>query len=392
MVDSSWNRYVVGNSTVIHGDSQEVLRLVADDAVDSVVTDPPYALSFMGRSWDKVLPPIAIWKETLRVLKPGGHALVFGGTRTFHRLACSLEDAGFEIRDCLMWLYGSGMPKVGYVGGKANPVRPGWGGSLSPAWEPIALIRKPFVGTLKSNLQEYGTGALNIDANRIATEDNLDGGAYAKGATDRPDNYEGWRFKRGDKGNAGEFQQPTGRWPANVIMNEEAGQLLDQQAGTNRGQQAPLTGNEPRSDGMSGAVYGDGKGSQSFTKHDNGGGASRFFYQPKASPSERWALLKCTCGNKPIQAKIARKTVRNQEVCEVCGEAYQSIEHATVKPIDLMRYLVRLVTLENGVVLDPFAGSGSTGVAALREGFKVRLIERESDYVEMIRARVEAEK
>ena len=255
-------------SLLLQGDCVELMALMDDDSMDAIVTDPPYGLEFMGKDWDKLsgtpgynergrmtpassglvtkkgfdrIPnsfqagrPMQDWHESwaieaLRVLKPGGHALVFGGTRTFHRLTCGLEDAGFEIRDCLMWLYGTGFPKSKNLDGDWE----GWGTALKPAWEPIVLARKPFPGTVAHNVSAHGTGALNVDASRIATDDNLNGGAYADASIGRGEGV--WRGSRKSDTNsmknagAGEFEQPPGRWPANLILDEEAAAMLDEQ-------------------------------------------------------------------------------------------------------------------------------------------------------------------
>lgn len=371
-------------------------------------------------------------REALRVAKPGAHLVAFGGTRTYHRLACAIEDAGWEIRDCFSWLYGSGFPKsldaskaidkaagaerdvvprirwdgkstgkvvTGYEAGlnaavTKGPPRTdaakqwqGWGTALKPAWEPIILARKPLVGTVAANVLAHGTGALNIDACRIGTTDNLNGGAYKSEDEDsyqcidpncpdaatmpyhdhpapkrkgRHDGTENWRYKHGG---AGDFQQPQGRWPANVALDEEAAAMLDEQTGerpstlTGRaeaGQRHDLPRQHKREqtgflDGVpAGRVYADS------------GGASRFFYTAKASRAER----------------TMRGAVDNK--------------HPTVKPLSLMRWLVRLVCPPDGTVLDPFSGSGTTLLAAKAEGFNAIGIEREAEYVEIIKRRLAA--
>ena len=261
---------------VANADMRDELARMEPDSVDAIVCDPPYELSFMGKKWDGTgisFDP-ATWAACLRVLKPGGHLLAFGGTRTIHRITCAIEDAGFEIRDQISWLYGTGFPKshnvskaidrqVGAVRdvvghqGRANPQTvdrialdyggatgkaknglkdghaitapatedakrwEGWGTALKPACEPITVARKPLIGTVAANVLAHGTGGLNIDASRISTGDNLNGGAYAEDASDRPDGSQSWRYKRGDKGNSGEFQQPEGRWPANLILQHK---------------------------------------------------------------------------------------------------------------------------------------------------------------------------
>lgn len=283
---------------IIHGDCIEVMRTLPENSVDSIVTDPPYGLGFMGKAWD-ALPPGQDWaEECLRVLKPGGHLVAFGGTRTWHRLAVSVEDAGFEIRDSIAWMYGSGFPKHR--------------ASLKPAFEPILLARKPFKGSLAANEELYGTGALNIDAARTQ----------------------------------------TGRWPANVTLDEDMAAELDRQSGN-----VPGVVGMRKVSGQMAYLVGSNVGKQRFDAGvaDNGG-ASRFFYVAKAPKKER-----------PV---------------------VNGVTHATVKPLDLMRRLVKLVTPEGGSVMDPFAGSGTTIEACILEGFECIAIERESDYLPLIHSRI----
>ena len=323
-----------------HGDCLEVLRSMPDCSVDSIVTDPPYGLSFMGKKWDYDVPSVDVWVECFRVLKPGGHLLAFAGTRTQHRMAVRIEDAGFEIRDMIAWVYGSGFPKsldvskaidkaAGHWRGRAGEVASkngamsggnyartpkgdpitdaakqwqGWGTALKPALEPITVARKPLVGTVAENVLQHGTGAINVDGGRV----------------------EG------------------GRWPANFIHDgsEEATDLLKDSA--------------------------------------------RFFYCAKASKADRDA------GCEGLAAK-ARPTMGSG----IGGQPNQQIAnnknaHPTVKPTDLMRYLCRLVTPPNGIVLDPFNGSGSTGCAAVLEGFQYIGIEREAEYIAISEKRIQA--
>jgi DNA modification methylase len=278
-------------------DCLTAMRRMPENYVDSIVTDPPYGLEFMGNKWDKEYPGKDYWAEALRVAKPGAHLLSFGGTRTYHRIACVIEDAGWEIRDCLMWIYGSGFPKSRDLGD-------GRGTTLKPAWEPIIMARKPFKGTVADNIRKWGTGGLYIDATRITTTDNLNGGAYAKNGTPRDD---GWGMQRGG---AGEFVQPSGRWPANILLDDESAALL--------------------------------------------GEPSRFFYCAKASRVEK-------------------------------GE---NNSHQTVKPLALMEYLVKMVTPPGGVVLDPFAGTGTTCIAAKRNGYQQIGIESNLEYIEIMVARL----
>ena len=417
---------------LLNCDCMEAMRNMADNSIDAVVTDPPYGLvsiqkrfgkkgsapaqfgkdgsfarlskGFMGKEWDGsgIEYSVEFWSEVLRVLKPGGYLLSFGGSRTYHRMACAIEDAGFEIRDQIMWIYGSGFPKSLDIGKAIDKMQgnereqytapiaypdsdcwgvpnhnskgtkgmfldagkvsangivkrsrgtseyEGWGTALKPAHEPICMARKPLgEKTVASNVLKYGTGGINIDGCRICTDEKLNGGRYA----DLPDLPDGNAYGCGiNKRSKQEFVQPQGRFPANVIhdgSDEVVGMFPNTKSGN--------------------AVIGTGKG---FAENPSGiastgiiascfgdeGSASRFFYCAKASKSER-------------------------------GE---NNNHPTVKPIALMRYLCKLVTPPAGIVLDPFMGSGSTGVAAKIEGFSFIGIEREADYCKIAEARIEA--
>lgn len=358
----------MSEQAIVVGDCLEVLREYQDNAFDSVVCDPPYDLvsggsgGFMGKAWDGtgIAFDPATWQEVLRVLKPGGHLLAFGGTRTYHRMACAIEDAGFEIRDSVHWMYGSGFPKSHNLDGD----RQGWGTALKPSHEPIVVARKPLVGTVAANVLKYGTGALNIDGCRISTTDNLNGGAYAKQGTERHDGAENWRYKR--DGGAGEYQQPEGRWPANVIFSHA----------------------EECAEG----ACADGCPIAELDRQQEG--ASRFFYCAKASRSEREAGLDA------FEAK-AHGMSGGAQGALAKGEEYGAAQtiglnrivkvknvHPTVKPLGIMRYLIRLVTPPGGIVLDPFAGSGTTICAAALEGFHALGIEREEEYAKIAEARL----
>lgn len=351
--------------TIYHGDCRKVMTETAPNSVDIILTDPPYGLKFMDKEWDHGVPGVELWKEALRVAKPGTMMMVFGGTRTFHRLACAIEDAGWEIRDCLMWLYGQGFPKsldiskaIDKAAGAERKVvgtRPhdypdskswgkprnlskregffckaeqvdlahlpitapateaaklwnGWGTALKPAWEPIILAMKPLEGTFAENAQKWGVAGLKIDGGRI------------------------------------EVTNHKGRWPANVILDEEAAAMLDEQ-----------TPNLHNPGTISGKIYrmGAGKFTSPYLRDGSAinfgdsGGASRFFYTAKATIAERGP----------------------------------SNTHPTVKPLALIKYLLRLLsTPTGGVVLDPFMGSGTTLVAAKELSMKAIGIDLNESY------------
>lgn len=322
--------------TVLHGDCIEVMRTMEPDSIDAIVTDPPYGLGFMGKAWD-ALPPGKEWaEECLRVLKPGGHILAFGGSRTWHRLAVAIEDAGFEMRDSIAWLYGSGFPKHR--------------AALKPAFEPIVMGRKPFKGSLTANEAIHGTGALNIDASRIRLQDDESAEklmARSGGVRGWPDTYVGGKAK-----GAPPTDMSNGRWPANVILDEHTAELLDQQSGVTR---STVGVRDPN--GTMG-YHGGAAGLPDVTSgHSDSGGASRFFYVAKAPKKER---------------------------PNVDGTV-----HATVKPLTLMRHLIKLVTPVGGVVLDTFGGSGTTAEAAMLEGYASIIIEREAEYLPLIQHRID---
>lgn len=358
---------------LIEGQCQDVLKGFDDNTFDSIVTDPPYELGFMGKKWDAsgIAFQVELWTEVLRVLKPGGHLLAFGGTRTYHRMACAIEDAGFEVRDCLMWLYGTGFPKSLNIGG-------GRGTALKPACEPIILARKPLVGTVAANVQQFGTGALNIDGSRIGTTKDVpasvrrapQGSAYGDLSKD-PGTGSGWDAN-------------VGRWPANVLLDEEAAAVLDAQSGSSTSRVGKPRGSKKPGDGWgmtaTGAEYADS------------GGASRFFYVAKPSRKER------DLGCDDLPPKSAGEATDREEGTDGLSSPRAGAGrtggarnfHPTVKPVELMRYLVRLVTPSDGVVLDPFVGSGTTGMAARLEGFSFVGIDMTPDYCEIARRRIEA--
>jgi len=388
---------------ILNGNNLDLLKTLPDNSVDSVVTDPPYGLSFMNKKWDYDVPSVELWKEVYRVLKHGGHDLSFGGTRTYHRMVVNMEDAGFEIRDQIMWLYGSGFPKslnigkaidkiegnerevvgekkrgdvqkakekgVGYLADVANRNNvkqfgygtetitkgssewEGWGTALKPANEPICLARKPLSEkSIAENVLKYGTGGINIDGCRVGSENRT-----YKGSGKQPNklnNHEKGATGIGYMDGSGSDLEYSvnGRFPANIILDEEAGKLLDEQSGISKtGDIRPYE--QKNTDSYSGSM----PKLRNINFKGDKGGASRFFYCAKASKSDRGD------GN----------------------------NHPTVKPTDLMRYLCRLITPPNGIVLDPFMGSGSTGKGAILEGFDFIGMELHPEYVEIAKARIE---
>ena len=395
--------------TIHNGDCIETMKAMPPESVDAIVTDPPYGLGFMGKKWDG-LPPSLEWAEACyRVLKPGGHIAAFGGTRTWHRLAVAIEDAGFEMRDSLAWLYGSGFPKshdigkaidklagaerevVGeyaspegttgwkgqtsravygvsaHVDGEPRPITApatpeaaqwdGWGTALKPAFEPIVLARKPLAEkTVARNVLAHGTGAINVDACRIGTEGggthcaNRDGSGKCRGHDNAGRSTSGETFHGPNTS--------SGRWPANVLLDQHAAAWVDEQSGHQKDGVAVNRNKNPDIEKPH-TIYGGGwmSGDGPDITYGGGGGASRFFYSAKAPKSER---------------------------PNVGG-----VQHPTVKPLAIMRWLIRLVTPPGGVVLDPFAGSGTTIEAALIEGFDPVGIEMENDYLPLIQHRID---
>lgn len=419
------------------GDCRTVMATLDDNSIDAIVCDPPYELGFMGKAWDNtgIAYDVTVWQQCLRVLKPGGHLVAFGGSRTYHRLAVAIEDAGFEIRDQIQWIYSQGFPKsldvakqmdkqAGAVrdvvkiqkgglvtAGRENwnnlydrgdgktpdgrnynatmqrkkeretlgiPITApatdlakqwqGWGTALKPAHEPAVLARKPLCGTVADNVTAWGVGALNIDATRVESID----AQWTHHGTGADSGM--WAKKR-------IYQENTtaGRWPANVILDEEAAQILDEQSGhsksnggirNNKKVDMFLLGKNPI---LTSSPYSDS------------GGASRFFYIAKASKAEREAGLDYE-NNTPIKGRDAGQDERN--VAYKLRNQPRANHHPTVKPLSLMRYLVRLVTPKGGKVLDPFMGSGSTGCAAVLEGFDFVGIDITPEYVAIAQKRI----
>jgi site-specific DNA-methyltransferase (adenine-specific) len=388
--------------TLHHGDCLDVLRGMPDASVDAVVTDPPYGLSFMGKRWDYDVPTVAIWSECLRVLKPGGHLLSFGGSRTYHRMAVNVEDAGFEIRDQVMWVYGSGFPKshniskaIDKMAGAEREVQQwdGWGSALKPAHEPIVMARKPLgEKTLAANVLKHGTGGINVDGCRVATSDSLGGGMVSKG---RPKAPEGWdrpwmhdpevtEAKKAESAEKVKHAEALGRFPANLIHDGSDEVLAGfPQAKSGGGH----SGKEPSN--KTANAYGD-YGRKEFEPHKDTGSAARFFYCAKASKRDRDEGLEAFAEQEFVQWQTGNGASGKPSSMSEGRDTQRRNVHPTVKPTDLMAYLIRLVTPPGGVVLDPFAGSGSTGKAAIREGFQFIGIEREAEYLAIARARIEA--
>jgi len=365
---------------LILGDCLDKLKELDDNSVDSIVTDPPYGLSFMGKKWDYDVPSQEIFEECLRVLKPGGYLLSFAGSRTYHRMAVRVEDAGFEIRDQIMWIYGSGFPKSLNIGKKVDEYE-GWGTALKPAHEPIVMARKPLSEkTVVNNVLEWGTGGINIEESRIPYKSKDD--MEIRKNTHRETN------KLGD-GNfgGGKYSQPveSGRFPSNIILDKEAGKILDEQTGQLKSGDMP---GKYKGWGKNG-IYGSADNKLEQTYYGDKGGASRFFYCPKTSKKDR------NEGLDDFEEKKSRKW-RDDKGMKFTGSGNPRKEmsknfHPTVKPTDLMLYLIRLVTPTVGTTLDPFMGSGSTGKAAVRGGFNFVGIEREKEYIEIAEARIQYE-
>jgi DNA modification methylase len=361
---------IMDKAKLFRGDNLQCLRSLEENSVDSVVTDPPYGLSFMGKKWDHDVPSVEFWKEVYRVLKPGGHVLSFGGTRTYHRMTVNIEDAGFEIRDQIMWIYGSGFPKSHNIGKAVDKINgnerkvigtiqshdirnggllnsltekrvpisleitegssefEGWGTALKPANEPIVLARKPLgAKTIAENVLKYGTGGLNIEKSKIGKD------------LMTPHGF-------GDTGfvanNSFSTSHNFGRFPSNVIVDDTIIQSLGEQG--------------------------------------------KFFYSPKVSKKERNLGLELL---NPCKIEGRDKGQDSSNLPDKVSTIERKNIHPTVKPIDLMRYLIKLVTPKNGVVFDPFMGSGSTGVGTLIEGFKFIGMEMENEYFEIAKQRIQ---
>lgn len=491
---------------VLAGSCLDRLRELPDESIDAVVTDPPYGLSntdpahisqalvqwvsgergfipegkgFMGKAWDAFVPPPAVWDECLRVLKPGGHVLAFAGSRTFDLMALSIRLAGFEIRDSVAWLYGSGFPKsldvskaidkaagvefkakpasgVGFMNssddgynttlnqleqiGESTPEAQkwqGWGTALKPAFEPVVVARKPLIGTVAENVLAHGTGGLNIDGTRIGTQGGCAGAGAGAGAR---------VFGNGLNGTFAKPIEGLGRWPSNVMLDEFTAGLVDEQSGVSKSTGGRigkkdtsnidfgLSGNYRKGDPGFGDVggasryffisnerepnervgtvetgnSGDGFVTQESGEHSLSDGvdqsagvisSARFFYEPKASKRDRnegldelperdaTEMTGRKEGSAGLVMKHADGTDKANAYAGTSGSPRQNF-HPTVKPTDLMRQLVRLVTPPGGIVLDPFTGSGSTGKAAILEGFEFVGVELTEDYLPIIEGRL----
>jgi DNA modification methylase len=376
-----------GRVTLYRGDCLDVMPSLEQDSIDSVISDPPYGLKFMGKKWDHGVPGVPFWEAARRVMKPGAMLMAFGGSRTFHRLACAIEDAGLEIRDCIMWLYGSGFPKshdisVAIDGIAPGPTAsfPGYGTALKPAYEPITLAMKPLDGTFAANALAHGVAGLNIDGGRIGNEARESGMmSYSSCPTGTFAGESGKITRKGVK-------TVTGRWPANVLLDESAAAELDAQSGHLKGPGKYKKPSYP----IKSKTFGVGDGNIAERIFQDSGGASRFFYCSKASKSERNAGLEgmpikktapdCRpndSGEDGMSSRMHGATTRGEN------------HHPTCKPIKLLRYLARLTkTPTGGIVLDPFMGSGSMGVAAVAEGREFVGIEKEPEYFEIAKRRI----
>lgn len=408
------------NTHLFSGNCLDLLSQLPPACIDAVVTDPPYGLEFMGKEWDgangfrRALnlndaerpnvfgrmskkapeyhagPLFQRWCEQwasacLRVMKPGAHIAAFGSTRTYHRLACAIEDAGFEVFDQIQWLHGQGMPH----GKNFSGAWEGWGTTLKPANEPIVLARKPLDGTFEQNIAKHGVGAMNIDACRVEIDTDIDDprlGGKGTWSTDKmaKNVYEG--------GYAGirTGSSELGRWPANVVHDGS----IEVLAGfpDSKGQQGDVRGTEPSHTGDENtACYGEYE-RVPFAKREDKGSAARFFNafrEGEASADSRYSDVGST--NFAMLPGMRREPVE-QARFYYCAKATKAerngSKHPTIKPVALMRWLVKLVTPPNGMILDPFAGTGTTAHAAHLEGFRITLCEQDAKSQQDIRSRV----
>ena len=435
------------NYTLYQGNSLDLLEVIKPNTIDSIVTDPPYELNFMSKGWDNsgISFNKEIWEKCWQALKPGGYLLAFGGTRTFHRIACAIEDAGFEIRDTIMWLYGSGFPKSlnlgkaidkkegnervktgkiihhsqkgvaiaeerGAIGGGAFGIAhdeeetigtskwEGWGTSLKPAYEPVIVARKPVDNSVTENVLKYGVGGINIDECRIYNNETISShdtqkGTFA-GKTQTMPSFKGRNklsFGQYDeKAERIEYTQHEGRFPSNVILTYDDSDYDEVCGDMPEGKQ---NGSISKPYKINNQVYGDYGSCNTFDAYNDSGSASRYFYCAKASKKDRdmglyWFEEKQTTdGCIRSNSESARKFGANS--------ALRKNIHPTVKPVELMQYLIRLVSPKGATILDIFNGSGSTGKAAMYENkerqanYKYIGVELSNEYLEISKARIE---
>lgn len=417
-----------------NGNCKELIKQLADNTIDAIVTDPPYELGFMGKKWDAtgIAYDAELWAECLRVLKPGGHLLAFSGSRTYHRMAVAIEDAGFDIRDQIMWVYGSGFPKShdvskaidkmagaerertgNYTNKKAGLERNnimskfvskhmdpkngkifetapatdaakewnGWGTALKPAHEPICVARKPLIGTVAENVLQYGTGAINIDGCRVGSEQ-LSYISTFKRINDN--NIEQGYRPETMRGSGGEVSKTVhGRFPANLIHDGSAEVLAGFPETASHGKIYPHHNDIRKDYNYSSLTYKGWRENKTERGFDDRGSAARFFYCAKASKRDRDE----GCGELEERARQTMGSGIGMQPDQNKGNNRN--HHPTVKPTELMRYLCRLITPPNGLILDPFTGSGSTGKAAILEGFSFLGFEMEPQYIEIATARIE---
>lgn len=352
---------------------------MVDNSIDAIVTDPPYGISFMGKKWDYDVPNVEIWRECLRVLKPGGHILSFSGTRTYHRMVINIEDAGFEIRDMIAWVYGSGFPKSRNIGKELEQWE-GWGTALKPALEPIVMARKPLSEkTIVANVLKWGTGGINIDGCRVP-------GITTSNPKVRNDTFSG--FDKSPQIQTGLNKVKTdGRFPANLIHDGDQ-LVLDLFPDSKSG--AMKKSYKYTNTGFS---LGKPTGETKQIHEASEGSAARFFYCAKASKKDREEGLegledKLFAQSNQGLAELKRGNTISGSNTGLNNTKVRKNNHPTVKPTGLMRYLCRLITPVQGLIYDPFAGSGSTGKAALKEGFVFIGSELSEQYTEIGNIRI----
>lgn len=390
------------------GNCLDRLKDLDDNSVDSIVTDPPYGIDFMGKKWDYDVPSTEIWEQALRVLKPGGYLLAFAGTRTQHRMAVRIEDAGFEIRDMIAWVYGSGFPKSHNISKAIDKMATapstddakkwdGWGTALKPALEPITVARKPLEEkTVAANVLKYGTGGINIDASRISTNPDVDDARLGGNGSWKTDGMAVNAY--GKFAGTENTSSEQGRFPANLIHDgseEVTSGFPDTKGRSNKG-----SSSSTKVDG-GGVVYGKYTGELECGTSANRdpigfqeGSAARFFYVPKTSKKDRNDGLenftpKATASSE-FRPNHAEKADNGEDGNPYGRWTPTQNNHPTVKPTDLMRYLVTMVTPKGGTTLDPFMGSGSTGRGAKLGGFNFIGIELDENYLEIAEARIDA--